>query len=38
MIKLEDLEVYKVAMEIGEMVWNVVEKWIIIKKIRWENN
>lgn len=25
--KLEDLEVYKVAMEIGETVWNIVSKW-----------
>jgi len=23
-LRLEDLEVYKVAMEIGEIVWNVV--------------
>lgn len=26
-LKLEDLEVYKVAMEIGELVWKVVDKW-----------
>lgn len=26
-LKLEDLEVYKVAMEIGEIVWSVVDKW-----------
>ncbi len=26
-LKLEDLEVYKVAMEIGEIVWKVVDKW-----------
>lgn len=26
-LKLEDLEVYKVAMEIGEIVWTVVDKW-----------
>jgi four helix bundle protein len=25
--RLEDLEVYKVAMEIGELVWIVVGKW-----------
>jgi four helix bundle protein len=25
--RLEDLEVYKVAMEIGELVWTVVGKW-----------
>ena len=25
--KLEDLEVYKLAMEIGEMVWSIVSKW-----------
>ncbi|GMV76990.1 MAG: hypothetical protein AMXMBFR79_01260 [Chitinophagaceae bacterium] len=27
MIKLDDLEVYKVALKIGDIVWNVVEKW-----------
>ena len=27
MIRLEDLEVYKVAMEIGDIVWNIVNKW-----------
>lgn len=32
MIKLEDLEVYKVAMEIGEIVWNIVEKWNYFQK------
>jgi four helix bundle protein len=26
-LKLEDLEVYKVAMEIGELVWQIVTKW-----------
>jgi four helix bundle protein len=26
-LKLEDLEVYKVAMEIGDMVWQVVMRW-----------
>ena len=26
-LRLEDLEVYKVAMEIGEIVWNAVDKW-----------
>ena len=26
-LKLEDLEVYKIAMEIGEIVWTAVEKW-----------
>jgi four helix bundle protein len=26
-LKLEELEVYKVAMEIGEIVWSVVDKW-----------
>ena len=26
-LKLEELEVYKVAMEIGEIVWGVVDKW-----------
>lgn len=26
-IKLEELEVYKVAMEIGELVWGIVDQW-----------
>ena len=26
-LRLEELEVYKVAMEIGEIVWAVVNKW-----------
>lgn len=32
MIRLEDLEVYKVAMEIGEIVWGIVEKWNYYQK------
>ena len=31
-LKLEELEVYKVAMEIGEAVWNVVVKWDYFQK------
>ncbi|HTS44416.1 MAG TPA: four helix bundle protein [Puia sp.] len=27
MARLEDLEVYKISMEIGNIVWNIVEKW-----------
>ena len=38
MIKLNELEVYKVAMEIGEIVWAVVEKWSFLKKTLWANN
>jgi four helix bundle protein len=26
-LKLEELEVYKVAMEIGNIVWSIVDKW-----------
>ena len=26
-LKLEELEVYKVSMEIGELVWQIVTKW-----------
>jgi four helix bundle protein len=26
-IPLEDLEIYKLAMEIGELVWGMVDKW-----------
>jgi four helix bundle protein len=32
MIKPEDLEVYKVAMEIGEIVWEITEKWSYYQK------
>ncbi|MEO6455321.1 MAG: four helix bundle protein [Ginsengibacter sp.] len=32
MIKLIDLEVYKIALEIGERVWQVVEKWDYFNK------
>jgi four helix bundle protein len=31
-LKLEDLEVYKVAMEIGEIVWATVLKWDYFQK------
>lgn len=26
-LKLEELEVYKISMEIGELVWKIVMKW-----------
>lgn len=32
MIKLEDLEVYKVSMEIGDIVWKIVERWTYYQK------
>ena len=31
-LRLEDLEVYKVAMEIGDIAWEVVSKWEFLKK------
>jgi four helix bundle protein len=31
-LRLEELEVYRVAMEIGEIVWNVVIKWDYFEK------
>lgn len=31
-LKLEDLEVYKVAMQIAEMVWAIVDKWEYFSK------
>ena len=31
-IKLEDLDIYQWALEIGEYVWNVVEKWEYFSK------
>lgn len=32
MIKLDDLEVYKVSMEIGDIIWTIVEKWDFFAK------
>ncbi|MEP6950475.1 MAG: four helix bundle protein [Ginsengibacter sp.] len=32
MIKLIDLEVYKVAMEIGNNIWDIVDKWDFFNK------
>ena len=32
MIKLIDLEVYKVAMEIGDNIWQLVDKWNYFEK------
>lgn len=32
MIKLIDLEVYKSAMEIGDRVWDIVNKWDFFNK------
>jgi four helix bundle protein len=32
MIRLGDLEVYKASMEIGEIVWNIVNKWDFFQK------
>jgi four helix bundle protein len=31
-LRLEDLQVYQVAMEIGEFVWNLVIKWDFFSK------
>lgn len=31
-IKLEHLDIYQLALEIGECVWNVVEKWEFFSK------
>lgn len=31
-LRLEELEVYKVAMEIGELAWNIVAKWDYFEK------
>lgn len=35
---LEDLEIYQLAMEIGEMVWDIVLKWDIFPKSTVGNN
>lgn len=31
-LRLEELEVYRVAMEIGDIVWNIVTKWEYFEK------
>jgi len=31
-LRLEDLEVYKIAMEIGEITWTIVMKWEYFEK------
>jgi four helix bundle protein len=31
-LRLEDLEVYKVAMEIGDIAWEIVDKWEYFQK------
>ena len=31
-LRLEDLEVYKVAMQIGDIVWSIVVKWEYFEK------
>ena len=31
-LRLEELEVYKVAMEIGDLVWEIVDKWDYFQK------
>ena len=32
MIRLEELQVYRVSMDIGEMVWKIVERWSYYQK------
>lgn len=32
MLKLEDLEVYKLAMKLGEQIWTVVDSWSVLAK------
>jgi hypothetical protein len=31
-LKLEDLEIYQLSMEIGEKVWRIVEGWDYLPK------
>ena len=31
-MKLEDLEIYRLAMQLGEKIWQVVEKWNYFQK------
>ena len=31
-IRLEDLEIYQLAMEIGDLVWNIIEPWDFFAK------
>ena len=32
MLKLEDLQVYKISMEIGDDIWKIVERWNFYQK------
>ncbi len=32
MLKLEDLQVYKISMEIGDDIWKIVERWDFYQK------
>lgn len=31
-LKLEDLEIYRLALDVGEIVWNIVERWEYLNK------
>ncbi|MEZ4954532.1 MAG: four helix bundle protein [Saprospiraceae bacterium] len=31
-LKLEDLEIYRLSLEVGEIVWNIVERWEYLNK------
>jgi len=31
-MNLEDLEIYKMAMDIGERIWEIVDKWDLYTK------
>ncbi len=37
MIKLIDLEVYKLAIEIGDKVWEIVDKWDMFRQAQHDN-
>ena len=37
-IKLEDLEIYILAQQIGEDVWQIVAQWEYFAKEQWECN
>jgi four helix bundle protein len=32
MLRLEDLEVYKVSVELGDLIWKIVERWDYFSK------
>jgi hypothetical protein len=37
-MKLEELRVYQLSMNLSEKVWQIVTNWDFLQKILWESN